>query len=208
MVGVRTEILWTQDLNTVEKHSFYIHWQNVFSNPSSARYAFVGVEKCEIMMLNDLRWTPKMISWSELLNLLEVQTVHLAAPKTHFSQDIELSVDMPVFATSIEMIKFVGKSSHISGENAMMAVKMERDQMFSNTYKWTSNCWRVSKMFRWTGMTKVIHNLQKDAPSQKCNAGLSLISWLWTPFCRLVTVHHKQNATVNTTVNCVITTIT
>ena len=80
----------------------------------------------EVMFLNDLRWVPDMISWPEFLNLLEGQTVHLAAPKTHFAQDIVLSSDMPTFATSIEMIKFIGKSFHIEGENAMMEAQWRR----------------------------------------------------------------------------------
>ena len=105
---------------------------NTFSNPSSVKYAFVGIEKCEIVMLNDLRWTPDMISWAELLNLLEGKTVHLAAPKTHFSQDILLSSDIPVFATSIEMIKFVGRSSYVSGENAIMEARWREINFFSS----------------------------------------------------------------------------
>ena len=62
-----------------------------------------------------------MIPWSEFLNLLEGQAVHLAAPKTHSVQDIILSGDIPIFATSIEMVQFVGKGYHVQGENAMMA---------------------------------------------------------------------------------------
>ena len=83
----------------------------------------MGVEKKELMLLNDLRWTPEMIPWSDLLNLLEGQTVHLAAPKTHFTRDIILSSDIPIFATSIEMVQFVGKTNHVQGENAMMAAR-------------------------------------------------------------------------------------
>ena len=37
-----------------------------------------------------------------MLLLLEGQVVHLAAPKTHFMHDIELSADTPVFATAKE----------------------------------------------------------------------------------------------------------
>lgn len=102
-----------------------------FTNPSSVKYAFVGVQECEIMFLNDLRWTPEMIPWSEFLNLLEGQTVHLAAPKTHFAQDILLSTDMPIFATSIEMIKFIGKSQYIQGENAMMEARWKEMKFFA-----------------------------------------------------------------------------
>ena len=94
---------------------------DTFSNPSSCKYAFVGVENKELIFLNDLRWTPEMIPWQEFLNLLEGQSLHLAAPKTHFSQDILLTSDIPIFATSIGMVEFVGSSTDIRGENSMMA---------------------------------------------------------------------------------------
>ena len=64
-----------------------------------------------------------MIPWSDFLILLEGQTVHLAAPKTHFGQGIMLSGDIPIFATNIEMVQFVGKSNHVQGKNAMMAAR-------------------------------------------------------------------------------------
>ena len=89
---------------------------DTFTNPYSCKYAFVPVEKKELTLLNDLRWTPEMIPWSDFLNLLEGQTVHLAAPKTHFAQDIILSGDMPIFAMSIEMVQFVGKNNHVQDE--------------------------------------------------------------------------------------------
>lgn len=101
-----------------------------FVNPSSAKYAFVGVENCEAMFLNDLRWSPDMISWAEFLNLLEGQTVRLAAPKSHYAQDIVLSSDMPIFATSIGMIKFVGRTSNEEGENAMMEARWKKFELF------------------------------------------------------------------------------
>ena len=43
----------------------------------------------------------KVISWQDLLKLLEGDAVHIAAPKRHFSKDIVMDKDTPVFATSI-----------------------------------------------------------------------------------------------------------
>ena len=43
----------------------------------------MGIEKeenKEMVLLNDLRWTPEMISWFEFLNLLEGQILDLTAP--------------------------------------------------------------------------------------------------------------------------------
>ena len=91
-----------------------------FINPSSAKYAFVGVQECEIILLNDFRWSQEMIPWQEFLNLLEGQTVHLAAPKTHFAQDINFTADTPVFGTSIALVKLTGSGPLVPGENEMM----------------------------------------------------------------------------------------
>ena len=54
-----------------------------------------------------------MIPWCDFLNFFEGQTVHLAAPKTHFAQDIILPGDIPIFVMSIEMVEFVGKWNHV-----------------------------------------------------------------------------------------------
>ena len=75
------------------------------------------------MLQNDLRWTPEMIPWSDFLNLLEGQSLHLAAPKTNSAQEIMLSGDIPIFAASIKMVHFVDKSNHVQVENAMMAAR-------------------------------------------------------------------------------------
>ena len=61
-----------------------------------------------------------MIPWQDFLNLLERQAVHLAALKSHFAQDIFLTADTQIFATSIDNIDFQGKSKNIAGENTMM----------------------------------------------------------------------------------------
>ena len=54
------------------------------SNPSANSFAWVGVEQEEIITLNDFRWSEKLISWQDLLKLLEGDAVHIAALKTHF----------------------------------------------------------------------------------------------------------------------------
>ena len=75
------------------------------------------------MLQNDLRWTPEMIPWSDFLNLFEGQTVHLAAPKTHFIQEIILPGDIQIFAAIIEMVQLIDRSNHVQGENAMIAAR-------------------------------------------------------------------------------------
>ena len=77
---------------------------DAFTNPFSSKYAFVGAEKAEVIFMNDLRWSPDMISWREFLNLLEGQNVHLVAPKSHFAEDTYTCSDVTILATSISPI--------------------------------------------------------------------------------------------------------
>ena len=44
---------------------------NVFCNPATTSYAWLGVENSEVIILNDFRWSKEIISWSELFLLLE-----------------------------------------------------------------------------------------------------------------------------------------
>ena len=57
-----------------------------FSNPTSPSFAWIGVENYEILFLNDFRWSSQILAWHDMLLLLEGQTVHLAAPKSHYAQ--------------------------------------------------------------------------------------------------------------------------
>lgn len=94
-----------------------------FTNPSSGTYAFVGIQDKEVAFLNDLRYTPTMLPWQDFLNLLEGLEVHIPTPKTHYAEDIEVTSDIPIFATSIGPIKFVGRSNDCAGEDEMMACR-------------------------------------------------------------------------------------
>ena len=57
-----------------------------FSNPASTSFAWIGVENCEILFLNDFRWSSQILAWHDMLLLLEGQTVHLPALKSHYAQ--------------------------------------------------------------------------------------------------------------------------
>eukprot|EP00794_Sanderia_malayensis_P001981 gene1981-biopygen1803 len=95
-----------------------------FSNPATTSYAWLGVEDCEVIFLNDFRWSSEVIAWKELLLLLEGQPLHFPAPKTTYAQDICLERDTPVFATSKETIKFIGKYNQPDEkETEMMAAR-------------------------------------------------------------------------------------
>ena len=68
-----------------------------FSNPASTTFAWVGAEQSEVVFLNDFRWSAQIILWHDFLMLLEDQTVHLPAPKTHYRQNILFQGDTPIF---------------------------------------------------------------------------------------------------------------
>jgi len=82
-----------------------------FVNPATGKYAWIGLDQCEVAYLNDFRWSAEIIAWSDFLLLLEGQTVHLPRPKNQFSSDmcIERSNTIPFFATSKTDIEFIGK---------------------------------------------------------------------------------------------------
>ena len=71
-----------------------------FCNPATGTFAWVGAEESEIIVLNDFRWKPSIIAWSDMLQLLEGEVMHLPARKNFCKGDIELSKDTPVFATA------------------------------------------------------------------------------------------------------------
>lgn len=92
-----------------------------FENPSNDKYAWVGANDAEIILMQDFRWSKETIAWKDLLLLLEGETVKLPAPKNHFTTDVEISSDVPIFATGKEKIKFRGPyNASDDRENAMM----------------------------------------------------------------------------------------
>ena len=96
---------------------------NAFVNPATGSFAWVGVEEKEIIYLNDFRWNDKIIPWQDLLRLLEGDSVHFPAPKTHYTKDILLTADTPVFATSIAAITRYQNASMAQNETKMMEVR-------------------------------------------------------------------------------------
>ena len=73
---------------------------HAFVNPATGGFAWVGAEEAEVIVLNDLRWTPSLIAWGDFLQMLEGDTMHLPAPKSFVQQDIVFSKDTPFFATA------------------------------------------------------------------------------------------------------------
>ena len=101
------------------------------------------MDEVEVIFRNDFRWSNELIAWKELLLLLEGQTVHLPSPKNHFSKDITVSTDVPIFATSKSQIRYRGKYNTSDG--------IEDDMMDSR--------WKVFEFFH-----QIPQNEQKDLP--------------------------------------------
>ena len=95
-----------------------------FSNPASDKYHWVRAEKAEVVFLKDFCWTSDLIKQNDFLLLLEGHKVHLPAPKSHFSSDLSIEKDTPIFVTSKEAINYIGKyNSTDEQENEMMPIQ-------------------------------------------------------------------------------------
>ena len=92
---------------------------DTFSSPASGTFAWVGAEKKEVVLLNDFRWSEKVIPWSDFLNLLEGWPIHIPMPKTSNPEDVVWEQKTPIFATMDKMlVKTDGKT--IDRENTKM----------------------------------------------------------------------------------------
>ena len=96
----------------------------VFCNPANDKYAWVGADEAELILLQDFRWSSELIAWKDLLLLLEGETVKLPSPKKHFVKDVCISSDIPIFATGKAPIQFVGKYNVTDArESEMMTIR-------------------------------------------------------------------------------------
>ena len=94
-----------------------------FTNPATSTFAWVGAENAEVIFLNDFRWNSQIIQWHDLLLMLEGQPVHLPAPKSHFSKDLEFDNDTPIFCTTKHDFVYVKGGVIDQMETEMMAVR-------------------------------------------------------------------------------------
>ena len=82
---------------------------NAFSNPANDKYAWVGADNEEVIILKGFRWSSELICWKDLLLLLEDEPVRLSSPKNRFATDVCMKTDIPIFATSKAKIEFATK---------------------------------------------------------------------------------------------------
>ena len=73
-----------------------IFGDRLFDNPTNHKYARVSADKAEVILLQDFRFRREVITWNDLLLLLEGETVKLPAPKNHFATDVVISSDVPI----------------------------------------------------------------------------------------------------------------
>ena len=122
-----------------------------FVNPATSTFAWVGAEQAELLFLNDFRGSPQVIPWHDMLLLLEGEPVHLPAPKTHYTQDILLTSDTPIFATSSSELQFIKHGVICDTETEIMKVRWK---IFNST----TECQRPNKgLFHY--VADVLHNL-------------------------------------------------
>ena len=85
-----------------------IFQDRLFDNPANDKYAWVGADEAEVILLQDFRFSKEAIAWNDLLLLLEGETVKPPAPKNHFLKDVIINTDVPVFATTKAPIVYRG----------------------------------------------------------------------------------------------------
>lgn len=95
----------------------------VFCNPTRDKFGWVGADEAEIILINDLRWGPDLISWDDFLRLLEGQIVNLPAPKNHFARDVCIKNDIPILATGKSAVRHMERNISDDRETEMMEIR-------------------------------------------------------------------------------------
>ena len=75
-----------------------IFW--AFTDPANDKYAWVGSDQAEVIVLQDFRWSSELTCWKDLLLLLEEENVKLPSPKSQLPTDVCINTDIPIFAAS------------------------------------------------------------------------------------------------------------
>lgn len=124
---------------------------DTFSSPATGTFAWVGAEKKEVVLLNDFRWSEKVIPWSDLLNLLEGWPIHIPMPKTSNPEDVVWEAKTPIFATMDAML-----------------VKTDGKTIDKSNTKMMDNRWNYFEFYR------PLRVIQKMEPCGRCFARFML----------------------------------
>ena len=127
-----------------------------FSNPGNDKYGLVKAADCEIIFLNDFRWTKEIITWGDFLLLLEGEPVHIPRPRNHYRNDVCIERDSPIIATTLEKFTYQG---------SYQARSALEDEMMDSR-------WKTFTFFRKIPKEEQI----KMLPCPKCFSDLVLIA--------------------------------
>ena len=80
------------------------------STPQNYFYAWTGLDEVEVAFLNDIRWSKELITWHELMSLVEGDFSKLSRPKNVFASDLSIPRwnSISYFATGIKSFQFAG----------------------------------------------------------------------------------------------------
>ena len=98
-------------------------WQNLLAKATKSGVRVICQPSNFHFCMGWYRTSKIVILWHELLLLLEGEPVHLSARKTHYAQDILLTSDTPIFATSSFEILFIKHGVICDTDTEMMKVR-------------------------------------------------------------------------------------
>ena len=109
---------------------------NNFVNPAKGTFNWVGVEKAEIIFLNDFRWSERIIPWEDMLCLLEGNKTHVPThPEDTFCSRYLLEKNTPTFCTAPNRICIISNGTFNEIESEMMDVRWKAFQFFHQIKK-------------------------------------------------------------------------
>ena len=99
-----------------------IYKDNIFQNPSYEKFSWDGIDKAQVVLLQDFRYAKELIPWGNFLLLLEGEEANLPVPRNIDAHDIKISAhnDLPFFATGRSKIEFSRFSPSYEEETEMM----------------------------------------------------------------------------------------
>lgn len=112
-----------------------IYGDDVFENPANHKFGWVGADKATIIMLQDFRWSKDLVTWKDLLLLLEGEKVKFPAPRNLFKDDVCISGNVAIFATSKSEIKFKGTYNSTDNQEDEMMRSRWRVFNFAHVFK-------------------------------------------------------------------------
>ena len=80
---------------------------HAFSNPVNDKYAWVGADNAEIIILQDFKLSSELICWKDLLLLLEGEPVKLPSTINQFATDVCLKTEYQFLLPAKQKLNFL-----------------------------------------------------------------------------------------------------